>query len=480
MQRRSARDFTVLRLPRVAGAFGVIVASGIVLGLLIVLAIVLLPARVTVPRAFPALGATCTGGAMQIVAHQDDDLYFQSPDLLHDIQAGRCVRTVYVTAGDAAKGDVYWKGREEGSRAAYAQMAGVANLWTTSDAGAPGQSIQMEILVGAPGISIVTMRLPDGNRTGTGSIVHHDESLMRLWNGTITSIHAVDGSATYTGASLRDTLTELMTAFAPTSVRTLDWTIPFGTGDHADHTATALFARQASQGYRSAHTLYAYGGYPIWTRGPNVVGVDLDAKQAAFRAYAAHDSQMCPYPWCPGDQVSARRLGRQYVVASEAIGNSARGPGVKVTASSENVATGQTADKVVDGIALGDPIDDTTEWATVGGTAGSWIQLDFPAPTTIDGVVLVDRPNLVDQVTGGTLVFSEGSTVLTGVLANNGSPVTISFPARTTRSIRLVVTSVSPTTQNIGLAEFETYANMPNTDQPTSADTGSPQSTPGK
>ena len=35
-------------------------------------------------------------------------------------------------------------------------------------------------------------------------------------------------------------------------------------------------------------------------------------------------------------------------------------------------------------------------------------------------------------------------------------------------------------TQNIGLAEFETYANMPNTDQPTSADTGSPQSTPGK
>ena len=162
MRRRSARDFTVLRLPRVAGAFGVIVASGIVLGLLIVLAIVLLPARVTVPRAFPALGATCTGGAMQIVAHQDDDLYFQSPDLLHDIQAGRCVRTVYVTAGDAAKGDVYWKGREEGSRAAYAQMAGVANLWTTSDAGAPGQSIQMEILVGAPGISIVTMRLAVG------------------------------------------------------------------------------------------------------------------------------------------------------------------------------------------------------------------------------------------------------------------------------------------------------------------------------
>jgi LmbE family N-acetylglucosaminyl deacetylase len=480
MKLRSSDDFSVSRLPRVAGAFGVIVVSGIVLGLLMVLTIVLLPARMAVTRAFPAQRGTCTGGAMQIVAHQDDDLLFQSPDLLHDIQAGRCVRTVYVTAGDAAKGDLYWKGREAGSRAAYAQMAGVFNVWTTSDAGVAGRPIQMETLVGAPGISIVSMRLPDGNRSGPGAIVHHDESLMRLWNGTIMSIHAVDGSATYTRDSLRDTLTALMTAFAPTSVRTHDWTIPFGMGDHADHTATALFARQASQGYRSAHTLYAYGGYPIWTRGPNVVGADLDAKQAAFLAYAAHDSQMCLYPWCPSKLVFALRLGRQYIIASESIGNSARGPGVKVTASSENVATGQTADKVVDGIAFGDPIDRTTEWAAVGATAGSWIQLDFPTPTTVNGVVLVDRPNLVDQVTGGTLVFSDGSTVSTGALANNGSPVTIGFPARTTTSIRLIITSVSPTTQNIGLAEFETYANMPDADQPTSADTESPPPTLGK
>lgn len=64
-----------------------------------------------------------------------DDLLFLSPDLLHDIQAGRCVRTVYLTAGDAGRGERYWLGREDGVRAAYAQMAGVADRWTVSDAG---------------------------------------------------------------------------------------------------------------------------------------------------------------------------------------------------------------------------------------------------------------------------------------------------------------------------------------------------------
>ena len=38
---------------------------------------------------------------MQIVAHEDDDLLFMNPDLEHAIDAGSCVRTIYVTAGDA-------------------------------------------------------------------------------------------------------------------------------------------------------------------------------------------------------------------------------------------------------------------------------------------------------------------------------------------------------------------------------------------
>ena len=408
-----------------------------------------------------AYASTCAGGALQIVAHEDDDLLFQSPDVLADIEAGRCVRTIYVTAGDAAQGSAYWHSRERGSQAAYAQMAGVANEWTTSSITVAGSSIRLQTLTASPQISLAFMRLPDGNRSGTGMVSHHHESLMRLWESAITSISAVDGSASYTDASLRSTLTALMVGFRPTTIRTQDWVAEFGQGDNADHIGTALYTRAAAQGYDSAHTLISYGGYPTWTRLPNVSGAELTAKQAAFHAYAAEDSSLCLRPWCADDLVYSLRLVRQYITATESPANSARRAGVVATASSQNRRAGQVAGKAVDGIALGFPSNRSKEWATVGGTSGSWIQLDYPTPTTINGVVLADRPNLEDQITGAVLQFSDGSEVATGPLPNNGSAVSLSFSARTTTSVRLTDTSVSATTRSEGLAELETYATMP-------------------
>ncbi|MGV8964934.1 MAG: DUF7402 domain-containing protein [Cellulomonas sp.] len=408
-----------------------------------------------------AYAQSCVGGAMQIVAHEDDDLLFLSPDLLHDIQAGRCVRTVFATAGDAAEGVSYWSSRERGSLAAYARMAGVKNAWTVSDAGIPGRSIRMETLIGAPNISVIFMRLPDGNRRGTGMVRHHNESLMRLWLGSISSIDAIDGSGTYSDVSLRDTLTQLMVSFEPSTVRTQDWTAEFGNGDNADHVAIGLYARWADQGYRAAHTLSAYAGYPSWVKAPNVANFDLTAKSAAFRSYSVHDGNLCLRLWCLDDLVYTARLARQYITASVSAGNSARTPGVIVSASSQKSVIEQGANKAIDGVALGYPIDRTKEWVTRGGVAGSWIELSFPAATAINGVVLSDRPNADDQVTGGELTFSDGSTVAVGALANNGSAMSLSFPARTTTTVRFTVTSVSATSRNIGLAELETYANMP-------------------
>jgi LmbE family N-acetylglucosaminyl deacetylase len=275
--------------------------------------------------------AECGDGALQVVAHQDDDLLFLSPDLLHDVQGGRCVRTVYVTDGDAARGDAYWLAREQGSMAAYAQMAGVADAWTTSDAGVPGHPIRLLTLSADPRVSLVFMRLPDGNRRGTGMRMHDHESLMRVWQGLIPSITAVDGSTTYTAATLTSTLATLITDFAPTTVRTQDWTIPFQTGDNADHTATALFVQRADPAVTSAHLLLAYGGYPMWTRPADVVGVDLAGKTAAFRAYARHDEIMCLEPWCAGSVVASLRLTREYVVARRVTGDVPRSDDVLTT-----------------------------------------------------------------------------------------------------------------------------------------------------
>lgn len=329
IKRRHPARRTGTRIARALGAFGVLGTLWFTRGVLISVALVSVPLGATPVAVQVAPATPCVAGAMQVVAHEDDDLLFQSPDLAQDVLAGRCVRTVFLTAGDAAQGEAYWRSREAGSLAAYAQMAGVADRWSSSDAGVPGHAVRLMTLTDAPQVSVVFMRLPDGNRAGTGTFVHDYQSLRRLWDGDIAAIDAVDGSTTYTDASLTTTLTDLMTEFHPTIVRTQDWTIEFRHGDNADHTATALFARQADHGYRSAHTLLAYGGYPMWTRLPNVTGTDLKAKKAAFEAYAAHDRKLCLEPWCPGDLVSTLRLARQYVVASEATGDvvASEGPG---------------------------------------------------------------------------------------------------------------------------------------------------------
>ena len=128
-----------------------------------------------------------------------------------------------------------------------------------------------------------------------------------------------------------------------------------------------------------------------------------------------------------------------------------------VTASSQNTSTGQTAAKAIDGVIDGYPGDYTKEWATVGGGAGSWLKLTWTSSQTINDVVLYDRPNTNDQVTGGTLTFSDGSTVTVPALNNNGAATTVTFPTKTTTSVLFTVTSVSSTTQNVGLAEIEVF-----------------------
>ncbi|MCL0138160.1 hypothetical protein M2T37_28165, partial [Klebsiella pneumoniae] len=70
---------------------------------------------------------------------------------------------------------------------------------------------------------------------------------------------------------------------------------------------------------------------------------------------------------------------------------------------------------------------------------------------------LYDRPNLSDQITGGTLTFSDGSSVSVPSLNNDGSGVTVSFAPRSVTWVRLTVGSVRAGTSNVGLAEFEAW-----------------------
>lgn len=70
---------------------------------------------------------TCTGGLLSIIAHPDDDLYFQSPMILPYVSKSNCMTTVFLTSGDNGLTTAYAESREAGNEAAYAYMAGVTD-----------------------------------------------------------------------------------------------------------------------------------------------------------------------------------------------------------------------------------------------------------------------------------------------------------------------------------------------------------------
>ncbi len=132
-------------------------------------------------------------------------------------------------------------------------------------------------------------------------------------------------------------------------------------------------------------------------------------------------------------------------------------PLASITASAENSSAGQLAIKVADGVIDGYPGDYTREWAAPNQGVGAWIQLSWTTPYVIDRVMLFDRPNPGDQILGGTLTFSDGSTVTVGPLYNNGAGTQFIFAPRVATGVKLTVTKVGPGTSNVGLAEFQVF-----------------------
>lgn len=325
----TARGRARRRSVRVRRVLVPVLVTALVLGLVsagVTTLTLLLPAMRATAVTVATTPTSCTQRALQVVAHPDDDLLFMNPDVLRDIEAGACVRTVYLTTGDANRDESYWRLREEGIRDAYATMAGVDDVWREGTLVADGHVLATATLEAAPGISLVFMHLPDGNRRGTGNAMHDRQSLRRLWLGEIEEIRAVDGSATYDAAGLVRTLAAVVDGYGATTLRAQDWTLDFRHGDNADHTAAGLFARAAAARAQVRPELLGYAGYPSWTQPANVNGRELGLKADAIIAYASHDPKLCAHLRCLESLVTAIRNGRQYVVAHEHLGH----PGHKV------------------------------------------------------------------------------------------------------------------------------------------------------
>jgi hypothetical protein len=128
--------------------------------------------------------------------------------------------------------------------------------------------------------------------------------------------------------------------------------------------------------------------------------------------------------------------------------NASRWPGVVATASSQ-FDTGYGPAKVHDGLGAA-----AGEWASAG-EPDPWIQLTWEQPVRADRVVIYDRPG-VDDAGGGTLSFSDGSTVQVSDIPSDGGPRSVTFEQRSFAWVRFQVEGGSG--PNVGLAEFEVYA----------------------
>lgn len=228
--------------------------------------------------------------AMFVVAHPDDSLLFQSPTLSKFIENGLEVVTVHLSAGDNGSRGRYWRRRERGIKAAYAQMAQSKDRWTSTSLEAAGHSLTLSVLKDHNLVSLLFLRLPDGGfPEGHGTKRSRFQSLLGLWEGSHSSISPLDGTAPYTRADLILALTAVMTRFQPQYVATQDYVNQYGDGDHADHYATGYFCRSAHEKYSHPHTFIGYIGYPSSALIPNVIGPQLESKQSVFLTYGAFD-----------------------------------------------------------------------------------------------------------------------------------------------------------------------------------------------
>ena len=129
-----------------------------------------------------------------------------------------------------------------------------------------------------------------------------------------------------------------------------------------------------------------------------------------------------------------------------------------ILASSE-VNVDQSAAKAIDGCVDGYPGDSTCEWVAryQEPKVGAWLELTWDTPHIIDRIVLYDRPNSNDRITGATISLSDGSSFTIGSLNNDGSETEFVFVAVEVTSLRMTVDSLRG---NVGLSEIEVFENV--------------------
>ena len=132
----------------------------------------------------------------------------------------------------------------------------------------------------------------------------------------------------------------------------------------------------------------------------------------------------------------------------------------KATVKANSEWTGFPPAGAIDGRPGGYPGVNSEEWASGGWKEGATLTLSWDKPQTVDRVLLVDRPNKLDQVLACKLTFSDGTALdVSTPLPDNGmKAVEVVFPPRSVTSLTFTTTKVKAETNAIGLSEIGVFA----------------------
>ncbi len=136
-------------------------------------------------------------------------------------------------------------------------------------------------------------------------------------------------------------------------------------------------------------------------------------------------------------------------------------PAAKVT-SSGCLSEAYEAANVTDGV-IG--WENAGEWACKGHVTSwgemflPWVRLDWDNDVTVSRIVIYDRPSENEHLSGGTLLFSDGSHLSVTGIPNDGSPKELLFDPKTVKWVRFEATDGNG--KNIGLSEIEVFVHEP-------------------
>lgn len=206
-------------------------------------------------------------------AHQDDDMIFMQPELLHALRDGSTTTVYATTLGpDGRDLSVF-----EAAKVAYGSVVG-STAWDCGMLAIGDIYVRHCRLQDRP-VSLLDLGIADGGIPGD-----RRESLLHLIDGTVSEVSVAAGG-TVTSETAIDTFAHLLEATAPSRIETLELAATHGR-DHSSHMFVASIGLWASARVGYTGSITWHRGYNVETEAPNL-GDELSAARRMLGYYEA-------------------------------------------------------------------------------------------------------------------------------------------------------------------------------------------------